>query len=272
MPKPGSASNDLMSNQPTDARPVYFISDLHLSAAIPSTVAAFRHFIEITANDAQAVYILGDLFEYWIGDDMLVTPFAKEIGAQLHTLTERGIQLYIMPGNRDFLLGTHLAQAAGAKMLEDPSIIYAFGVRITLAHGDALCTADRFYQGFRKIVRCRALQRFFLSWPLRWRLALAARIRARSRARSRAQKRPRERILGDVTEAAVRQLFAQHGTTTMIHGHTHRPAQHQHGTATRWVLTDWDYDHGSPRGGYLKLDQSGMMAWPLESSALRHIG
>ncbi|BBE09243.1 UDP-2,3-diacylglucosamine hydrolase [Mycoavidus cysteinexigens] len=255
----GGASKH-QSLQPNDARPVYFISDLHLSLAIPNTVAAFEHFIENTANDAQAVYILGDLFEYWIGDDMLVTPFAQKIAAQLHTLAERGIQLYIMPGNRDFLLGAHFAQAAGATLLDDPCLLEAFNLRTVLAHGDALCTADGFYQKYRKIVRCHAVQRFFLSWPLRWRLALAARIRARSGA----QKRPRELMLGDVTEAAVLRLLAQYDVTTMIHGHTHRPAQHRHGAATRWVLPDWDYDQGTPRGGYLKLDQNGIQAWPLE--------
>ncbi|BBO59753.1 UDP-2,3-diacylglucosamine hydrolase [Mycoavidus sp. B2-EB] len=264
MSKTGGASDQLQSLQPADARPVYFISDLHLSPAIPYTVAAFKHFVENTAHDAQAVYILGDLFEYWIGDDMLVTPFAQKIAAQLHTLTERSIQLYIMPGNRDFLLGAHFAQVAGAKILDDPCLLEAFDLRMVLAHGDALCTADGFYQGYRKIVRCRAVQWFFLNWPLCWRLALAARIRARSGA----QKRPRERILGEVTEAAVLGLLAQYGVTTMIHGHTHRPAQHRHGAATRWVLPDWDYDHSEPRGGYLKLDRNGIQAWPSELAPL----
>jgi len=267
MPKLDCALDSLISLQPADARPVYFISDIHLSEAIPKTVAVFEYFIERIANDAQAVYILGDLFEYWMGDDMLVTPFAKKISAQLRTLAARGIALYIMPGNRDFLLGPHFAQAAGAKLLNDPLMIDAFSLQIVLAHGDAQCTADRFYQGYRRIARYPAVQRFFLSWPLRWRLALATRIRTRSEAR----KRPRERVLGDVTEAAVSQLFAQSGATMMIHGHTHRPAQHQHGAATRWVLPDWNYDYGPSRGGYLKLDQNGIKACPLEQAVLRSV-
>src|SRR6201996_6908984 len=166
--------------RPHAARPFFLLSDIHLSEAIPRTVAAFEHFIRFTAEQADSVFILGDLFEYWIGDDMLVEPFVARMAALLHTLSERGIALYIMHGNRDFLLGKRFMKAAGAIWLPDPISITAFGTRIALAHGDALCTDDRGYQVFRKIVRNRFLQRLFLAWPYRSRHALAQRLRANS--------------------------------------------------------------------------------------------
>ncbi|CCD28986.1 UDP-2,3-diacylglucosamine hydrolase (lipid_A_lpxH) [Candidatus Glomeribacter gigasporarum BEG34] len=237
-----------------DSRPLYFISDLHLSAATPKTYAAFAHFIETTVDDARAVYILGDLFDYWVGDEMLSAPFAQQLSAQLRTLAERGIALYVMPGNRDFLLGARFEAAAGAQLLEEPAAVEALNHRFVLTHGDALCTEDRAYQRFRRCVRCRAVQRFFLRWPMLIRLILADCIRALSRM----QKQPYKKKGGDVTLEAVMQLFAQSGASIMIHGHTHRPARHQYDTAVRWVLSDWDFDGGAARGAYLRLDREGI--------------
>jgi UDP-2,3-diacylglucosamine hydrolase len=242
-------------------RPLLFISDLHLSPAIPRTVAAFEHFILVTADNADSVFVLGDLFDYWIGDDMLkVDPFAGRIVAALHTLSERGIALYVMHGNRDFLLGKRFMRAAGAIWLPDPFVMTAFGSRIVLAHGDALCTGDHKYQTYRRVARCRAAQLLFLAWPLKWRCALAARMRATSEA---GRSRPPSPLY-DVTNEGVAALFKSSKTTTMIHGHTHKPARHDEKGGTRWVLPDWDFDHGKRRGGYLRIDAEGIHVLPLD--------
>ncbi len=241
------------------SRPLYFISDLHLSETLSHTVAAFEHFIANTVQDAGALYILGDFFEAWVGDDLLTMPFMQPIVRSLTTLADRGIPLYVMHGNRDFLLGERFAHATQAQLIQDPCVIEAFGIRVVLTHGDILCTADHAYQRFRKIVRCRAVQRFFNSWPLAWRLALAARLRAKSRATGTMYQKNLSAKM-DVTNSAVNQLFTDAQATTMIHGHTHRPAQHQYDHLTRWVLPDWDVDHDVVRGGYLRLDQNGIQA------------
>ncbi len=245
------------ATQPGDARPVLFISDLHLSPAIPRTVAAFAHFIETVARDARALFILGDLFEYWIGDDELASPWAAAQCALMRSLGEHGVELYVMHGNRDFLLGPHFAAAAGATLLSDPCMIDVFGQRIALTHGDALCTLDAGYQRFRRWTRRRWIQRGFLAWPLAWRLALARKLRQRPM-----QARPYNPAW-DVTAEAVGGLFAASGCAALIHGHTHRPARHLEEAGERWVLPDWDLDHGVARGGYLRVDPDGISVWAL---------
>ncbi|NHH79136.1 UDP-2,3-diacylglucosamine diphosphatase [Burkholderia gladioli] len=243
------------------ARPFLFISDLHLSEAIPRTVAAFEHFVRVTADSVDSVFILGDLFEYWVGDDILDDdPFAQRIAALLHSFSERGIALYVMHGNRDFLLGRRFMKAAGAMLVPDPSVVLAFGRRIVLAHGDAQCTADRGYQWFRGLARNRLAQWLFLARSLRWRRGLAERMRARSEAGRDRPMLPRY----DVTREGIAELFERSSADTMIHGHTHRPARHIEPEGTRWVLPDWDLDHGRPRGGYLRIDAEGVAALPLE--------
>jgi UDP-2,3-diacylglucosamine hydrolase len=179
--------------------------------------------------------------------------------ALMHTLSERGIALYVMHGNRDFLLGRRFMKEAGALPLPDPFTMTAFGTRIVLAHGDALCTADAGYQRFRRFARNRVAQRLFLSLPLKKRLAIAERMRSKSED---ARALPVSAKY-DVTREAVAQLFASSGTHTMIHGHTHRPARHREADGTRWVIPDWELDHGEPRGGYLRLDAAGIRALPL---------
>jgi UDP-2,3-diacylglucosamine hydrolase len=249
------------------ARPLFFISDLHLSDAIPQTVAAFEHFVNVTANEADSVFILGDLFEFWVGDDVLDSAvdheraaFARRMAALMHTLSERGIALYVMHGNRDFLLGKRFMKAAGAMPLPDPFVITAFGIRIVVAHGDALCTDDAGYQRFRRFARNPLAQRMFLSLPLKIRLGIAERMRSTSED---GRMRPASAKY-DVTRGAVANLFASTGTHTIIHGHTHLPARHQEADGTRWVMPDWDLDHGDPRGGYLRVDANGIRALPLE--------
>jgi UDP-2,3-diacylglucosamine hydrolase len=246
--------------RPHAARPFFFLSDIHLSEAIPRTVAAFEHFIRVTAEQADSVFILGDLFEYWIGDDMLADPFVARITALLHTLGERGIALYVMHGNRDFLLGKRFMRAAGAILLPDPIAITAFGKRIALAHGDALCTDDHGYQLFRRFARNRVAQLLFLAWPFAWRRALAQRMRSASEAGRGRPMLPRY----DVTARGVAALFKRSSAKTIVHGHTHRPAQHQEPGGTRWVLPDWELDHGKPRGGYLRVDAEGFRMLPLD--------
>ncbi|QBQ97779.1 UDP-2,3-diacylglucosamine diphosphatase [Paraburkholderia pallida] len=246
--------------RPHAARPFFFISDLHLSEAIPRTVAAFEHFINVTADQADSVFILGDLFEYWIGDDMLADPFFARMTALMHTLSERGIALYIMHGNRDFLLGKRFMKAAGAIWLPDPIAITAFGTRIALAHGDALCTDDRGYQFFRRFARNRLAQLLFLAWPFRWRRRLAERMRNKSEAGRERPALPKY----DVTAKGVAALFRRARANAIIHGHTHRPARHQEPGGTRWVLPDWELDHGKPRGGYLRVDAEGFRMLPLD--------
>ncbi|PLZ02713.1 UDP-2,3-diacylglucosamine diphosphatase [Burkholderia sp. WAC0059] len=246
--------------RPHAARPFLFISDLHLNESIPRTVEAFEHFVRVTADQADSVFILGDLFEYWIGDDMLADPFVARMTALLRTLAERGVALYVMHGNRDFLLGKRFMKAAGAIWLPDPIAITAFGTRIALAHGDALCTDDRGYQLFRRFARARPMQWLFLAWPYRWRRALAERMRTASEAGRARPPLPRY----DVTARGVAALFRHSRAATIIHGHTHRPAQHLEPGGTRWVLPDWDLDHGEARGGYLRIDSEGFRALPLD--------
>ncbi len=249
-----------------DARPLFFIADLHLSEAIPKTVAAFEQFIDVTANEAGAVFILGDLFEFWIGDDILDASvageraeFARRVTRRLHTLAERGIGLYVMHGNRDFLLGRRFMREAGAKLLPDPFVTTAFGTRIVLAHGDGLCTADRGYQYFRGFARNAFAQQLFLSLPLKTRLNIGQKMRMKSRDARGADMSAKY----DVTKRAVSALFIGNRTNTMIHGHTHRPAMHREVEGARWVLPDWDLDIEAPRGGYLRLDAEGLEAMPL---------
>lgn len=247
-------------------RATLFLSDLHLSPSIPLTVAAFERFVDdLDPADVGEVYILGDLFEFWIGDDMMRSPFAADMVARLATISARGIRLRVMHGNRDFLLGKRFARAAGAELITDPFPISIGQARWLLTHGDALCTDDAPYQRFRRIVRRRWVQLFFLSWPFRWRMKLAANMRANSE-RSGASRMH----ITDVNAQAVQALFEQYDACGMIQGHTHRPRRHEtvfapHGSGVatphvRWVLADWELDATPPRGGYLRLDADGLRA------------
>ncbi|SDV49661.1 UDP-2,3-diacylglucosamine diphosphatase [Chitinasiproducens palmae] len=247
---------------PSRTGPVLVIADLHLSEALPVTDAAFGRFLREEASTASALYILGDLFEFWVGDDMLATPFAADVAARLAALSSRGVAIYVMHGNRDFLLGRRFAARAGATLLPDRHDLVAFGRRVRLLHGDTLCTDDVRYQRFRRLVHRPWLQRFFLAWPLRWRLALAARLRADS-ARSGAARV----YLSDATPLGIdAERRVAPPVETIVHGHTHRPALHAHraGHAVeRWVLPDWELDMTPRRGGYLRIDAAGIKLCPL---------
>jgi UDP-2,3-diacylglucosamine hydrolase len=231
---------------------VAFISDLHLAPEDPAITRRFLAFVEAMVGRLQRLYILGDLFEIWIGDDELDAPFQAGIAGALRTLVDSGTPVAIMHGNRDFLLGPAFMAASGASLLPDPSRIDLFGVPTLLMHGDSLCIDDQPYQDFRRQVRDPAWQRAFLAQPIETRRAIARQYRADSRD---AQTGKTMTIL-DVNPGAVAEAFLDSGCARMIHGHTHRPARHEstveNGVRERWVLPDW---YGE--GGYLICDPSG---------------
>ncbi|MBV8658996.1 MAG: UDP-2,3-diacylglucosamine diphosphatase [Burkholderiales bacterium] len=234
------------------SRPLLFASDVHLSVSDPATVEAFVRFVKDIAPQSEALYILGDLFEYWVGDDD-EDPLSQEIAAVLAALADQGVHVYLMHGNRDFLIGERFAHAASAQLLTDPYMISAFGQPILLSHGDALCTDDVAYQQFRHMVRTPAWQQAFLARPLADRRAEVARIRAMSEA----AKQVKSMDIMDVNQDAVTALLEGWDGANLVHGHTHRPAKHHHTVAgserIRWVLPDWY----AGRGGYLKIDENG---------------
>ncbi|HEU0196653.1 MAG TPA: UDP-2,3-diacylglucosamine diphosphatase [Nevskiaceae bacterium] len=224
----------------TPASPVLLLSDLHLPSEPSPYRAAFNAFLAGPARTASAVYILGDLFDAWIGDDIGVADFAPEC-ANLQTLTSHGVPVGFLHGNRDFLVGERFAAVTGVSLLPDPSVVTLPDGPVLLAHGDTLCTDDKLYQRFRRIVHSATLQRFFLRLPIGWRRAIARRLRAGSRAR---KTRDGYTPAGDINADAVRKLLTRHAQTRLIHGHTHRPADHalalDGGTAgRRFVLADW---------------------------------
>jgi len=220
----------------------WFISDIHLDSARPDIGAAFAHFIDTTASDAEALYILGDWFESWIGDDD-PDPAKHAAVAAVKRLSERGTRCYFCHGNRDFLAGQTLAREAGLTLLDEEHVIELGGERVLLMHGDSLCTDDVQYMAFRQQVRDPAWQQQVLALPIPARQALAAKAREQS-ATDMAQKA--EDIM-DVNQEAVAQALRRHDVRRLIHGHTHRPATHTFDDEgierTRHVLGDW-YDQG----------------------------
>ncbi|NWG86330.1 MAG: UDP-2,3-diacylglucosamine diphosphatase [Hydrogenophilaceae bacterium] len=238
-----------------DAGHSLFISDLHLSPGLPGAVALFRRFLSEIAPQAEALYILGDFFEAWIGDDDLALPFHADIAAALRQLSERGVRLYLMHGNRDFLLGERFCQASGASLLSDPQLIDLYGSPTLLAHGDQFCTDDLAYQAFRQQVRNPAWQAGFLAKPLAERREMARQLRAQSEL----EKAAKEMAIMDVNLDALAATLRKYGYPRLIHGHTHRPAHHLHEidghACERWVLPDW-YEGG----GYLRCSRQGCEA------------
>ncbi len=241
--------------------PMLFISDLHLSPGRPRPVKLFHHFVDTVASGAGGLFILGDFFEAWVGDDELDVPFNAAIVAALRRLADSGTPLFFLPGNRDFLVGEDFARAAGLTMLPDPVTIDLSGTPTMLSHGDLFCTDDAAYQAFRSQVRNPEWQTGFLAQPLAERQALAKSLRERSE-RAKADKTP---LIMDVNPTAVLAAIHAHGVARLIHGHTHRPARHEirigEKTVERWVLPDW-YE----TGGYLLCDDSGCRALDLSLS------
>lgn len=227
-----------------------FISDLHLDAARPAITAQFLDFLAGEARQADALYILGDLFEAWVGDDDPSEPGAG-VAAALRALAASGVPVAFIRGNRDFLLGEGFARAAGLRILADPSVIDLYGRPTLLLHGDLLCSDDTAYQQFRAQTRDPRWQAQFLAQPLAARLAFAAQARQASHGRQQAMKhddRAAFETVTDVTPATVVDTFARYGIDLMIHGHTHRPAIHALPVGghecRRIVLGDW-YEQGS---------------------------
>lgn len=231
-----------------------FISDLHLAAERPQITAQFLDFIREVAPRAQALYILGDLFEYWAGDDD-DDALGAQVAAALKALAAGGTRVLLMHGNRDVLMGRALAERCGAMLIGDPLAVDLHGTPTLLTHGDALCTGDADYQRFRAYARDPANQAKFLAQPLADRREQMRGMRAQSEA----SKQQKAESIMDVTPAAVEDLLRRHGYPRLIHGHTHRPARHLHvvdgRSCERWVLNDW-YE----RGGYLRCDASGCRA------------
>lgn len=223
---------------------ILFISDLHLSPRSPGATRIFLDFLAGRARQAEALYILGDLFEAWIGDDDLADPYHAEIAAAFRQATDSGLPIALLHGNRDFLTGPTFSAATGVSLLSDPHILSVTAWQFVLSHGDALCTGDKEYMAFRQQVRQAEWQAAFLARPLAERRALAAQMRARSEL----EKQDKAAYLMDVDASETDDFLRQHGYATMIHGHTHRPAMHDHIVdgihVERWVLSDWHEDQG----------------------------
>jgi UDP-2,3-diacylglucosamine hydrolase len=230
-----------------------FISDLHLAPELPQTVAAWQHVLQ--HGTADAVCLLGDVFERWVGDDSRSLPFEQALVGALASAAARRTVCF-MAGNRDFLVGPELCAAAGLTALPDPTVLQAWGGRWLLCHGDALCLDDTRYQAFRLQVRSPGWQRAFLARPLDERIAIADQMRRQSQA-SQA-----DMVSGDLDPEACRQLLRRADARTLIHGHTHRPAVHDlGGDLRRWVLSDWDLDSPKqvPRAEVLRLTPDGRL-------------
>lgn len=215
-----------------------FIADLHLCTEEPAITAGFLRFLAGSAREADALYILGDLFEAWIGDDD-PNPLHREIARAIKAVADSGVPCYFMHGNRDFLIGKRFARESGMTLLPEEKVLDLYGKRVLIMHGDTLCTDDAGYQAFRAKVHQRWLQTLFLALPL----FIRQRIAARMRADSQAANRTKSMAIMDVNPQAVVDVMTKHQVQALIHGHTHRPAVHalnvNHQPAFRYVLGAW---------------------------------
>lgn len=222
---------------------IHFFADVHLSPLFPGVVRLFIEYLAGPARQAEALYILGDLFEAWVGDDDDDACHRTVIGA-LKAAVDVGVSVNIQHGNRDFLLGERFAADSGARLLPDPFLLVRPGRQFVVSHGDALNTADLDYQSFRRQVRSPAWQSAFLAKPLAERRALAAHLRQQSEQ----YKRDKDYNQLELDEKAIEELIRSHGYATFIHGHTHRPDRHLHLVdavpVERWVLADWSEERG----------------------------
>lgn len=235
---------------------ILFISDLHLQEERPDISRAFLRFLDERARHAEALYILGDFFEVWIGDDGM-TPFQHSIATALARLAETGTRVYLMHGNRDFLLGKGFCRLARCELLADPCLVTLAGEPVLLSHGDLLCTRDEAYMRMRRWLRNPVSLFLLRNLPLASRRKLARKLRSESRT----QTRLKADDIVDVTPEEVLRLMRTHGVSTLIHGHTHRPAVHalqiNGRPARRIVLGDWD-----SQGWALEADENGLRQAP----------
>jgi UDP-2,3-diacylglucosamine hydrolase len=238
----------------------YFISDLHLSGERPDIIKLFHQFLRDQASQAEALYILGDLFELWIGDDFVPTDIEPVI-ADLAALTTGGVPVFVMVGNRDFLMGKEFEKISGCTLISDPVKIDLYGTPTLLMHGDTLCIDDLDYQQFRSQVRDPAWQSGFLAKSFEERLAISK--HARQESTRRTKEKPED--IMDVNSQAVEETFRQYEVLQIIHGHTHRPAIHElvadNEPVKRIVLGDW-YNQAS----VLKVDADGYQLTPATST------
>ncbi|MFM8466946.1 MAG: UDP-2,3-diacylglucosamine diphosphatase [Oxalobacteraceae bacterium] len=232
-----------------------FVSDLHLQASMPRTTEAFFRFLRTEATQTSCLYLLGDIFEYWAGDDDLQTPFNRSVCDALRTLSEAGVRLYWIAGNRDFLVGSTFAAEAGLTLLQEPQIIDIAGQNVLLVHGDAQCIDDTAYMSFRAQVRHPEWQQSFLTKPLAERKTLIEGMREGSRA---AQQEKSMEIM-DVNLPEIERLFSAYDVKQIIHGHTHRPGVHETAGGVRYVLPDWDCEGEVVRGGWLAMSSEGQI-------------
>ncbi len=230
---------------------ILLISDLHLEQERPDITRAFLDLLGGRAREAQALYILGDFFEVWVGDDAM-SPYQLSICQALRELSDSGTQIFLMHGNRDFMLGKAFCKAAGATLLKDPSVVDFYGEPVLLMHGDSLCTRDEAYMRMRRYLRNPLTLWILRHLPLRTRHTLARKLRNESRA----QNRMKANDIVDVTPEEVPRVMQAFGVHTLVHGHTHRPAIHKlqlgEQAAKRIVLGDWDR-----QGWALQVDEQG---------------
>ncbi|MFJ5295512.1 UDP-2,3-diacylglucosamine diphosphatase [Pseudomonas sp. NPDC088368] len=230
---------------------ILLISDLHLEEGRPDITRAFLDLLSDRARGAESLYILGDFFEVWIGDDAM-SPFQRSICEALRALSDSGTQVFLMHGNRDFLIGKAFCKAAGCTLLKDPSVVPFNGEPVLLMHGDSLCTRDEAYMRLRRYLRNPLTLWVLRHLPLSTRHKLARKLRSESRA----QTRMKANDIVDVTPEEVPRIMSEYGVKTLIHGHTHRPAIHKlqigSDTAQRIVLGDWDRE-----GWALQVDEQG---------------
>lgn len=242
-------------------RCVDFISDLHLQACEPGTFAAWENYLANTKADA--VFILGDLFEVWVGDDCLLPESFERACVDVLKRASSRMSVYVMHGNRDFLLGKAFMDVSGCVALEDPTVVDIGGTRWLLTHGDSLCLDDIDYQSFRKIVREQKWQENFLSQPLQARESIAKGIRNQSEARKRSTTE-----YADADTQACIGLLAHNSAQHLIHGHTHKPYTHSLPSGhTRVVLSDWDLAGSPPRAEVLRLQSDDSNGWTIRRIA-----
>ena len=226
---------------------ILFVSDLHLSPERPEVTRAFLHFLQQQASSAKALFVLGDLFEAWIGDDD-TCPTGTQVQQAFKQLTDQGVALFIQHGNRDFFIGKRFIQATGATLLADEHLVEYNDRNVLVMHGDTLCTDDIEYLRFRKRIRHPFIKFLLLALPLKLRQKLANTMRAKSKA-ANANK---PSAIMDVNTKAVDAVMSKHQVKTLIHGHTHRPDRHQHTNGERIVLGDWH-----DKGWYISWDSNG---------------
>ncbi|EEW05821.1 UDP-2,3-diacylglucosamine diphosphatase [Vibrio mimicus] len=238
-----------------------FISDLHLSPNQPEITASFIQFMREEAPKADALYVLGDLFDFWIGDDD-PTPFAQQIKAEFYQLSQKGVACYFTKGNRDFLIGKKFAKETGFHLLPDEAVIDLYGRKAVILHGDTLCTQDTQYLAFREKVHQPWLQCLFSLLPFAFRRRIVRKVQSDIRG----EKQHKSMMIMDVTPSEVVDVMQRHQVDLMIHGHTHRPAIHQislndSNVKTRIVLGDW-YNQSSVLV-YSKLTGYSLQSKPL---------